>query len=127
MVGRCYNNRINLLLLFEHLAEIGMPLGLAVCLLQLLVGLLLLQLLRGRGSAPSSNSPRHSGINKGEVYIREGDNIFAAFEQFYRVGRALPPAADYGNINFIAGGLITRPAEHVSRHDHGSEGRSGCA
>src|SRR5262245_15276165 len=78
---------VDVFLLVEHFAEIGVAFRLAVSLLQLDSGGV-------RTTVTSFSSLRHGPIHVTEIYIGQRDDVLAADYELGRVGRALTAAAN---------------------------------
>jgi len=96
MIGRSDHDCVDVLLLVEHLAEVGKDFGLGIFF---------------------EGVP---GVVR--VDVAQGDDIFAA--ELFEVGCALASNADSGNVDFFAWRSLSVETENVARNDH--EGRRGC-
>ena len=118
VVGRGDDHAVDILLLFEHLAIIGVALRLAVSLLKLDGGWVRLAI-----AAPGSAG--HGRVHVPEVHIGQRDDVLPPVHDLGRVGRALAAAADDGDVDRLARRQVAGPAQDMTRNDHGAEGGPG--
>src|SRR5262249_43498021 len=113
--GRGDDDRIDVLLLLEHLAKIGVPLRLAVGLLELdhrLVGT----------AVAAFEAGCHFAIHKSEINIDERYQVLTSHHQLTSVGLSLTSAANESKVKRVARRAVTGPPQHVARNDHCAEG-----
>ncbi len=134
---------VDVLALFEQFAVVGVAFGALVGLLELLSAgeLLLLHLLHPRGllgggggsvgaagASPHRARPRHPvdlAVDIAVIDIAHGDHLLAALNQLAGVGLALSAAADEGEMDGVARGLVAGASQDVAGKDHRADGRSG--
>ena len=112
MIRSCDDDTIDVLLLVQHLAEIGVARGLVEFLFEgdafgPVALLIVLELLGDLA------------LRKSEIDVREGDEILR-LGQLQSVLGSHATNADYREVHGVAGRLVSDAAKHVSRNDHNS-------
>ena len=112
MIRSCDDDTVDVLLLVQHLAEIGVARGLVEFLFESdafgPVALLIVLELFG-----------DLALRKSEIDVREGDEILR-LGQLQSVLGSHATKADYREVHGVAGRLVSDAAKHVSRNDHHS-------